>query len=171
VAGSAQRYRTGEEGGDGGAEEAFRSAPCNLLTGCHRQEAIAAVRTGQAASATATATAILQAENACLKSDKKELTELLVGTRVENCLLRGDKRQLTEELEKAKDEIKRLRRQEMDRNAQRNGWRRKRTWGFRQNQGKGKRVSGRCCATHEGTKPLFDSRVVPRHATASFAKT
>jgi hypothetical protein len=141
MAGSA-RYRNGGEGGEGGrpggvplcALQAYYWLPQargiirersinnnNPTNDPPPQQANATVRTGPVASASAAgaaATALLQAENACLQSDKKELTGLLVNSRVENSLLRRDKRQLTEELEKARDEIKRLRRQETDRNAQ-----------------------------------------------------
>jgi acetyl esterase/lipase len=82
---------------------------------------------GQAASPLAAAAAaappepltlLLRAEITCLRSDKTELTELLVDARAENAVLRRDKRKLKAELEEARDEISRLRRRDMERNAQ-----------------------------------------------------
>jgi predicted nuclease with TOPRIM domain len=81
---------------------------------------------GQAASPATLAAAappeplklLLRAEITCLRSDKTELTELLVDARAENVVLRRDKRKLKAELEEARDEISRLRRRDMERNAQ-----------------------------------------------------
>lgn len=89
----------------------------NTTTGLEEAKAkIRSLRREQAASAAAMTH--LQAENTCLQSDKKELTERWIDARAENMLLRGHKRQLQVELQEARNEIKRLRNQEMDRYAQ-----------------------------------------------------